>query len=87
TLEDVSVFPNPFSNSITIKLPYQSVNSNINIELYDISGRTILNMSNINFNNGLFKLENTQNISKGSYFLKITDNETNNAIIKQLIKQ
>jgi hypothetical protein len=87
TIEDVSIFPNPFSNTITIKLPYQSVNSNISIELYDISGRSILNMSNVNFNNGLFKLENTQHISRGSYFLKITDNESNKAIVKQLIKQ
>ncbi|WCO00587.1 M14 family zinc carboxypeptidase [Psychroserpens ponticola] len=86
-LENVSVYPNPFSNSITIKLPYQSTNSNINIQLYDISGRTILNLTNINFRNGHFRLENTQNISKGSYFLKISDNETNNSIIKQLIKQ
>ena len=87
TLEDISIYPNPFSSSITIKLPYESVNSNINIELFDISGRAILNMSNINFNNGQFNLKNTQNISKGSYFLKITDNETSNSIIKQLIKQ
>lgn len=87
TLEEVSIFPNPFSNSITIKLPHQSINSSINIELYDISGRSILNMPNVNFNNGQFKLENTQNISKGSYFLKITDNESSNSIIKQLVKQ
>lgn len=87
TLEEVSIFPNPFNNSITIKLPSQSINSNIDIVLYDISGRSILNMSNVNFNGGQFKLENTQNISRGSYFLKITDNTSNNHIIKQLIKQ
>ena len=86
-LEEVSVFPNPFNNSITIKLPYQSVNSSIDIELYDISGRSILNMPNINLSNGQFKLENTQNLSRGSYFLKITDNESSNSIIKQVIKQ
>ena len=84
-LQDVNIYPNPFSNSITIKLPYQSIN--INIELFDISGRSILNMSNINLINGQFKLENTQNISKGSYFLKITDNNSDNSVIKQLIKQ
>lgn len=86
-LDEVSIFPNPFSNSITIKLPQQSINASINLELFDISGRSILNMSNINFNNGQFKLKNTQNITKGSYFLKITDNETNKTITKQLIKQ
>ena len=87
SLENVQIFPNPFSNSITIKLPYQTTNSKINIELYDISGRSILNMTNLYLNNGQFTLENTQNISKGSYFLKITDNETNSSTVKQLIKQ
>ena len=87
SLENVQIFPNPFSNSITIKLPYQTTNSKINIELYDISGRSILNMTDLYLNNGQFTLENTQNISKGSYFLKITDNETNSSTVKQLIKQ
>ena len=87
TIEDIRIFPNPFSNSITIELPYQSVNSSINIELYDISGRSILKLSNINLDSRQFKLENTQNISKGSYFLKITDNESSSSSVKQLIKQ
>lgn len=85
SLEDVKIYPNPFSNTITIQLPYQT--SNISIELYDISGRLIWNMPNINANNDQFKLENTQHISKGSYFLKITDNENVSSTIKQLIKQ
>ncbi|WP_431135328.1 M14 family zinc carboxypeptidase [Psychroserpens mesophilus] len=86
-LEDMSVFPNPFSNSITIKLPYQSSNSSITIELFDVSGRSILNMSDVNSNNNQFKLDNTQSISKGTYFLKITNNTTSKSSVKQLIKQ
>ncbi|WP_084205924.1 M14 family zinc carboxypeptidase [Psychroserpens mesophilus] len=87
SIEDIRIFPNPFNNSITIKLPYQSGNSSIDIELYDISGRSILNMSHVKLNNSQFKLENTQHISKGSYFLKITENESGNSSIKQIIKE
>jgi murein tripeptide amidase MpaA len=87
TLEDISIFPNPFTNSISIKITNPSVSSNLGLEMFDISGRSILKMSNININNGLFTLKNMQNISKGSYFLKITDNESSNSIVKQLIKQ
>lgn len=86
TLEQVSVYPNPFNNSITIKMP-NTVTSSISVELYDISGRIILNYSNINIDNGTYSLQNMENLSRGSYFLKITDNENDKAVIKQMIKQ
>jgi len=85
-LEQVSVFPNPFNNSITIKIPNNG-SSKISLELYDISGRTIFNYSNVNIDNGSYSLQNMENLSRGSYFLKITDNETNSSVIKQIIKQ
>ncbi len=86
TLDNVSVFPNPFNNSIHIKMP-SSVSSNIDIELYDISGRTILSLSNVLIDNGTYSLTDIQNIVQGSYFLKISDNESNKSTVKQLIKQ
>ena len=41
-----SAYPNPFNSSVTIG--YQtSINSTINISLFDIYGRTVFNKSNI----------------------------------------
>ncbi|WP_299224446.1 M14 family zinc carboxypeptidase [uncultured Psychroserpens sp.] len=87
TIEAVSIYPNPFTNSVTIKLPTQSTSSNIGIELYDVSGRSILNIEEVTVSNGQYSLQNIENISSGSYFMKITDNETNNQVVKRLIKQ
>lgn len=86
TLEQVSIFPNPFNNSITIKMP-NTEHFKISVELYDISGRIIFNYSNINIDNGVYSLQNMGSLSKGSYFLKITDNENDSFITKQIIKQ
>ncbi|MFK7782002.1 M14 family zinc carboxypeptidase [Psychroserpens sp.] len=86
TLDQVSIYPNPFSNSITIKMPNTGI-SKIGIELYDISGRTIFNYSNINIDNGTYNLQNIENLTRGTYFLKITDNESNGSVVKQIIKQ
>ncbi|MEY8848781.1 M14 family zinc carboxypeptidase [Psychroserpens sp. XS_ASV72] len=86
TLESVSVFPNPFKNIVTIKMS-NTTESNIDIELYDISGRTIFSSANTTILNGEYHLQNMNNLTKGSYFLKITDNKNNSSIVKQLIKQ
>ncbi len=86
-LSDAKVYPNPFNNSINIKLPNQYLSNNISVELFDTTGRSILKISNLNSENGLFTLSNINNISKGTYFIKITDNESTNSVVKQIIKQ
>ncbi|OUR91296.1 hypothetical protein A9Q87_10950 [Flavobacteriales bacterium 34_180_T64] len=86
TLADTNIFPNPFMNSIHIKLPSQYNSSNINVELIDISGRSIFRIESLRSENGMFNLNNVDNISNGTYFIKIIDNESTNSIVKRLIK-
>lgn len=84
-LSDASVYPNPFNTSIHIKLPSQF--SNIGVELYDISGRSIMKVHTLNSENGVFNLSGINSISSGTYFIKISDNETTSTVVKRLIKQ
>ncbi|MBC7524900.1 MAG: T9SS type A sorting domain-containing protein, partial [Flavobacterium sp.] len=76
------ISPNPFSDSITIST--KDINlSLVTIELYDISGRKISNFTTENTNNFNFSINS--NLSKGNYFLKITDQQTTQTF--KLIKE
>ncbi|MDT0559406.1 M14 family zinc carboxypeptidase [Ichthyenterobacterium sp. W332] len=86
-LESTTIYPNPFNNTINIKLPSQYSTESISVEMYDALGRTIRQFSVLNSNNGAYNISNLDNLSNGTYFVKITDNNTNNSIVKQLIKQ
>ncbi len=86
-LSSLRLYPNPFKNAISISLASQFNGNPIGIRLYDISGRLIFNVQSIIPQNNKIKLSNLDDISKGAYFIKISDLNTNNTIIKQLIKQ
>ncbi len=76
------ISPNPFTDSITIST--KDINLSLaTIELYDISGRKISNFTTENTNNFTFSINS--NLSKGNYFLKITDQQTTQTF--KLIKE
>ncbi|MCB0470151.1 MAG: T9SS type A sorting domain-containing protein, partial [Flavobacteriaceae bacterium] len=62
----VRIFPNPFKNSITIKTPTQN---NYGVEVFDVSGRVILNQK-YSTGNGTINL-NLGTLSQGAYFIKV----------------
>jgi len=86
-LNEVKVYPNPFNSIINIKLPSQYNSNAIDIELFDITGRTILKVDAPNIENNVIQLYNIDQLSNGTYFIKVIDNETNTTVVKQLIKQ
>ena len=82
TNDKFSVYPNPFSESITIES--KDVNlQNATIELYDSIGRKL---SNATANeSAYFNIPINKNLSKGTYFLKIT-NEGKTETVKMIKK-
>lgn len=72
--DNVLVYPNPATNTITISIPLNilSTSSNLQIVLFDITGRKIREISGIS-NNKLTIQRN--DIQKGSYFYKLISNE------------
>ncbi|WGD34160.1 M14 family zinc carboxypeptidase [Olleya sp. YS] len=84
TLENLNIYPNPFKETISIKLPNQI--SSYNIELFDISGRVIYNSTKKNVSTNTINITNLGDLSNGTYLLKITDLNNNKSIIKKLIK-
>uniref|UniRef100_UPI00404A099B M14 family zinc carboxypeptidase n=3 Tax=Gelidibacter sp. TaxID=2018083 RepID=UPI00404A099B len=87
TLNNVTIYPNPFDNSITIKLPIGLQSNNFSVELLDISGRVIYNTTTSNAIQGDIQLSNLNTLAAGSYFIKLKDNQTSQTVIKQVIKQ
>jgi cyanophycinase-like exopeptidase len=71
---ELSVFPNPFSETI-----YLSLNENCNVELYNTLGKLIYSAENFKGN----KIDTTF-LSSGLYFIKITSNGV--VTTKKLIK-
>lgn len=77
----VVIYPNPFVNGVFVKLE-NGLEGNIEMQLFDISGRLVLNNS--------FELD-TQlsipllNLAQGSYFLKLQVGRQQN--VTQLIKR
>lgn len=84
-LSNIAIYPNPFTNEIHINI---ETASSLDIAIYDISGRTITNAHNVSTNNtNLVTLKIDETLSAGSYFIKLTNNETAHSVVKQLIKQ
>ena len=85
-LEELSIYPNPFNNNINIKLPTSLTNNNISIDVYDISGRLINRLENEQTINNTINVTNLDNLSNGTYFVKVTDNTSNLTVIRKIIK-
>lgn len=76
----ITIYPNPTNNSTTI---YLSEKENYIIQVYDITGKILLNERNTKTKTHDLNLEN---ITQGIYFIKITDSY-NTSITKKIIKQ
>ncbi len=69
---EISVFPNPFENSLDISYRIGKV-SDIQIDIYDLQGKLIFRKSESNVPTGDYTLnlnEELVNLKKGMYFLK-----------------
>lgn len=68
-------YPNPFNPSTKIKFDVPETDNgmqNINIKVFDISGRTIAQLVNESFQPGTYELQwNADNISAGIYFVRL----------------
>ena len=68
TTIDVVIFPNPFSNEITIKTNGEKGNNNMNLSLYQPNGQKV---SDITFSEMVFTFK-TNHLIPGQYFYIIT---------------
>lgn len=79
TTNNFSIYPNPSSNVFNIKM---NQISSFDYEVYDISGKLIIQYRNVSPTGNSYAL-NMENYASGVYFLKLTSN--NNTLTKKLI--
>ena len=74
--ENVMIYPNPTQGNATLEVTLLN-DSKINVSIFDISGKEIINVLNGNLNAGENQLElNTTNLSNGIYYTKISGENT-----------
>ena len=81
TDKDLSVFPVPFIDQLTITLNNYP-ESDVNIRLVDATGKTVV-QRDFSVKSKRYKLQGLENLSSGVYFVKVTDG-THNYIRKVL---
>ena len=82
---EMTVKPNPASTDFTIEIT-NCTSNDCEMKLLDISGRTILDFANSNFeiiNNKITLNINTNNLAKGTYFVNF---KSNGKIIQKIIQ-
>ena len=85
-LSSISVYPNPFKNTIDIILPNNFNSKAIELTLYDIRSRIISN-SYSTTNQGQLRIDALDKLSIGTYFLKIFDTNSGESTTRKLIKE
>ena len=82
----INVYPNPFDNEIRVELPSTISFSSLDFSLYDVLGRSI-QLNTQQMSKEITRLISINNLTSGTYILKIVDIDTNRSITKQLIRQ
>ncbi len=85
-LNEASIYPNPFNNSIEVKLPSNINTSDIELTLYDIRGRIFnINTQNTSYDNLI--ISTLEKLSTGTYLLKIMDKISGLETVKKVLKE
>ncbi len=86
-LTDIEIYPNPATNKLFIELPAQKMD-NIDIELLDVLGKTIINKTNVDTDSNIIELD-IQNLVQGMYYIRInaSSNASRTSRILKFIKK
>ena len=82
----LTIYPIPFSDQITIKVPNSYIGNTINIQLYDLNGRIICNNKQKILENN-FQIKNLDRLSDGGYIIYLTDENQRLIERKNIIKK
>ena len=84
-LTAIKLYPQPFKDFITISLPKQLQISSLEIKIYDLNGRLIINQTK-SVNQRTIVINGLSNLQNATYFMFITNSEGKETIVKQILK-
>lgn len=79
----IVLYPNPMKDHLIIKRKGGNDSSLIDINLYDVLGKQLIEIKN---NNSETVKLNTANFSSGIYFVELINKNTNSVVIKKILK-
>jgi hypothetical protein len=85
-LSNIQILPNPFNEYISIKLPKTLSGREFEVSIYDINGRLVMRRKSKSRIGMIYMSDGLSLLSEGAYFIKLEDNETQNTIMKKLVK-
>ncbi|WP_299115149.1 PKD domain-containing protein [uncultured Winogradskyella sp.] len=82
----IKVLPNPFTSLIKIDMPEAMLGRNLNVNIYDLSGRLVFQETYSNTNN-LITISSIDELEDAYYFLEIYNEDIGLKTIKKIIKK
>jgi hypothetical protein len=83
---EVNVYPNPTSDNVNLEFT-SDIETKLLFELYDIQGKIILSKVEIITEGQNLLFYNVEELDKGIYFIKLTDEQSKMLITKKLVVQ
>jgi hypothetical protein len=85
-LEDLSISPNPFTETLTINLPSSLRNDSFNVSIIDLNGRVIINQD-LNTINGEIIVRNLSSLKSSLYFITVESLDSGVSFTNKIIKR
>lgn len=82
---EFAIFPNPFKNQITIQVPKSVTEKHVYIQLYDFSGKQLIEVKKTieNYN---ITVNNVENLPDGSYILTVLNSNRKILVKRTVVK-
>jgi len=84
-LQNIRVYPNPFSDKLLIQLPLEFNNDKIDIDVYDLIGRSVIRL-NTTSNNSIVEIFKIDSLPQGIYLIEILNVDLGRSVVKRIIK-
>ena len=84
--EEISLFPNPVSQQLSVDLNYISISSEdlISLSVIDVNGKVVRNYESVKLSNGIVEIS-TSELSSGMYFVSLVSD--GRLIVRRFIKK
>ncbi|MBD0822683.1 MopE-related protein [Aestuariibaculum marinum] len=84
-LNHLAIQPNPFNADIFIQIPQHYTYTSFEVIIYDLNGRAVLS-KRVQSHNHQIEINNLHIFQQGMYLIKISNSETSEFTIRQMIK-
>jgi hypothetical protein len=84
SFDELNAYPNPFSDQVTVKFTVVGA-ENVSINLYDLTGKLIANLTNNKFEEGTHEITfDSSSLKEGNYIIQLTNNTS--VMTKSMVK-